>query len=209
MPVKQKNAPSPQVWNKGLEVGQKDAFTPAQVNRIRDALSDRGVPGLRDLALFQVALDTMLLGRDLVALKVKDVQSPSGTIRSVIDVASKKQSIQCALTKRTATALGKWIKESGIKRSDYLFPSARYSGALSVRQFSRLVKSWVIEAGIDPKNYGTHSLRRTKALHILNSTGDLDAVGSLLGHRKLLSTANYLSISKRSDPIALSSAFEI
>jgi site-specific recombinase XerD len=209
MPVKQKNTPSPQVWNKGLAVGQKDAFTPAQVNQIRDVLSDRGVPGLRDLALFQVALDTMLLGRDLVALKVKDVQNLSGTIRSVIDVASKKQSIQCALTKRTATALGKWIKESGIKRSDYLFPSAGYSGALSVRQFSRLVKSWVIEAGIDPKNYGTHSLRRTKALHILNSTGDLDAVGSLLGHRKLVSTANYLSIAKRSDPIALSSAFEI
>jgi hypothetical protein len=40
-----------QVWNKGLEVGKRDGFTPAQVKRIRDLLADRGVPGLRDLAL--------------------------------------------------------------------------------------------------------------------------------------------------------------
>jgi hypothetical protein len=76
-------------WNKGLELGKKGAFTPAQVKRIRQVLIARGVPGLRDLALFQVAIDTMLHGPDLFNLTVKDVQLPNGKIRSVIKVARR------------------------------------------------------------------------------------------------------------------------
>jgi hypothetical protein len=73
----------------------------------------------------------------------------------------------------------------------------------------RLLKSWVAEAGFDPKKYGIESLRRTKALHILNSTGDLETVRVLLGHEKIESTSHYLSIGKgtKSDPIAISRAF--
>ena len=67
-------------WNKGLEVGQKDAFTPAQVKRIRQLLADRGVQGLRDLALFSVAIDTMLQGPELLNLTLKDVAFANGTI---------------------------------------------------------------------------------------------------------------------------------
>src|SRR6266550_1463277 len=52
-----------QAWNKGLEIGKRDGFTPAQVKRIRGLLADRGVPGLRDLALFSTAVDTMLHGQ--------------------------------------------------------------------------------------------------------------------------------------------------
>ena len=82
---------------------------------------------------------------------------------------------------------------------------------MSGRHMHRLLKSWVTEAGFDPNKYGTESLRRTKALHILNSTGDLETVRVLLGHEKMESTAHYLSNAKRSksDPIAISSAFEI
>ena len=61
-----KRAAKRQVWNKGLEVGKRDGFTPDQVKRIRGLLADRGVPGLRDLALFSVVIDTMLHGRDLL-----------------------------------------------------------------------------------------------------------------------------------------------
>src|SRR3984893_11433497 len=57
-------------WNKGLEVGKRDGFTPHQVKRIRGLLADRGVPGLRDLALFSTAIDTMLHGQDLLPLVV-------------------------------------------------------------------------------------------------------------------------------------------
>ena len=200
-------------WNKGLEFGQKDAFTPAQVKRIRQVLADRGVRGLRDLALFSVAIDTMLQGPELLNLTVKDVALGNGTIRPIIEVARtrRKPPVRCALSKATAQALGKWIAASDKKRSDYIFPGrgAGRPRPMTVRQMNRLLKFWVAEAGLDPKKYGKESLRRTKALHILNGTGDIEAVRVLLGHTKIESTARYLRIAKRSDPIAISRAFDI
>ena len=215
MALKKKGEAKRQAWNKDVEVGKRDAFTPAQVKRIRGVLADRGVSGLRDLALFAVAIDTMLQGPELLALRVKDVQLPNGAIRSVIKVTRtrRKSPVRCALSEKTAKSLGKWIAASGTKGSDYIFPG-RGDGPprpMSGRQMHRLLKSWVTEAGFDPNKYGTESLRRTKALHILNGTGDLETVRMLLGHEKIESTAHYLSIAKRSksDPIAISSAFDI
>jgi integrase len=200
-------------WNKGLEFGQKDAFTPAQVKRIRQVLADRGVRGLRDLALFSVAIDTMLQGPELLNLTVKDVALGNGTIRPIIEVARtrRKPPVRCALSKATARALRKWIAVSDKKRTDYIFPGrgAGRPRPMTVRQMNRLLKFWVAEAGLDPRKYGKESLRRTKALHILNGTGDIEAVRVLLGHTKIESTARYLRIAKRSDPIAISRAFDI
>jgi site-specific recombinase XerD len=97
------------------------------------------------------------------------------------------------------------------KRTDYIFPGrgTRRHRPMTMRQMNRLLKFWAAEAGLDPKKYGKESLRRTKALHILNGTGDLEAVRMLLGHEKIESTARYLHIAKKSDPIAISRAFEI
>ena len=200
-------------WNKGLEFGQKDAFTPAQVKRIRQVLADRGVRGLRDLALFSVAIDTMLQGPELFNLTVKDVAFANGTIRPTIEVARtrRKPPVRCALSKATARALRKWIAVSDKKRTDYIFSGrgTRSPRPMTARQMNRLLKFWVAEAGLDPKKYGNESLRRTKALHILNGTGDIETVRALLGHTKIESTARYLRIAKRSDPIAISRAFDI
>src|ERR1700730_4384613 len=196
------------VWNKGLEIGQKDAFTPAQVKRIRQLLADRGVQGLRDLALFSVAIDTMLQGPELLNLTVKDVAFANGTIRPTIEVARarRKPPVRCALSKATAQALGKWIAVPDKKRPAYIFPgrSSGHPRPMTVRKMNRLLKFWVAEAGLDPKKYGKKNLRRTKALHILLGTGDLETVRVLLGHTKIESTARYLRIDKRSDPIAIS-----
>jgi len=200
-------------WNKGIELGQKDAFTPDQVKRIRQVLARRGGQGLRDLALFSVAIDTMLQGPELLNLTVKDVQLPNGTIRSVIKIVRprRKPPVRCALSKASTNALGKWITMSGKKRADHIFSGrgASSSRRMSTRQMSRLLKSWIAEAGLDPKKYGIESLRRTKALHILNGTGDIETVRALLGHTKIESTARYLHIAKKSDPIAISRAFDI
>jgi site-specific recombinase XerD len=80
---------------------------------------------------------------------------------------------------------------------------------MTMRQMNRLLKVWVAEAGLDPKKYGNESLRRTKALHILNGTGDLETVRVLLGRTKIESTARYLRMNKKSDPIAVCRAFDI
>jgi integrase len=210
---KKKRTVRRQTWNKGLEVGQKDAFTPAQVRQIRRVLTNRGAAGARDLSLFSLAIDTMLQGPELLNLTVKDVAHADRRIRSIIEIARsrRKPPVRCALSKATATALAKWIAASGMKRGDLMFPGrgGRRPRAMSARQMNRLLKIWVAEAGLDPENYGKESLRRTKALHILNGTGDLETVRLLLGHAKIESTANYLRIAKKSDPIAVSRAFEI
>src|SRR5882762_11037892 len=99
-----KRARKRQVWNKGLQVGKRDGFTPAQVKRIRALLADRGVPGLRDLALFSTAIDTMLRAQDLLPLVVGDVQSRNGSIRPLIEIARARgmPPARCALSKATA-----------------------------------------------------------------------------------------------------------
>src|SRR5260370_15085587 len=186
MALKKKRAAKRRAWNKGLEIGQRDAFTPAQGKRIRQVLAGRGVPGVGVLDLVLVAVDTMLQGPELLNLTVKDVQLPNGTIRSIINVARtrRKRPVRCALSEATAKALGKWIAVSGKKRTGYIFSGrgAALPRPMTVRQMNRLLKFWVAEAGLDPKKYGKESLRRTKALHILNGTGDLETVRMLLGH---------------------------
>jgi site-specific recombinase XerD len=208
-----KNKTKRQVWNKGLKVGKSDGFTPAQVKRIRSLLTNRGVPGLRDLALFSTAIDTMLHGHDLLNILVGDVQSRNGSIRPLIKVACTRgiSPVQCALSKVTTKALEKWITASGKKRTDYLFPGRGTADdhPMVVRQLSHLVKFWVVNAGFDPRDYSVESLRRTKALHILKGTGDLQTVRVLLGHARIESTARYLGIQTKSDPFAVCRAFDI
>src|SRR3974377_2390634 len=116
-----------QAWNKGLEVGKRDGFTPDQVKRIRSLLADRGAPGFRDLALFSTAIDTMLHGQDLLPLVVGDVQSRDGSIREVIEVARARgmPPVRCALSKLTVRALEKWIAGAAKKAHDYQFQARR------------------------------------------------------------------------------------
>src|SRR6202023_1214530 len=97
------------------------------------------------------------------------------------------------------------------KRTDYLFPggSRSKSRPMSGRQLSRLLKFWVVEVELDPGDYSVESLRRTKALHILKGTGDLQTVRSLLGHVQIESTARYLGLKTKADPIAVCRAFDI
>jgi integrase len=208
-----KRARKRQAWNKGLEVGKRDGFTPDQVKRIRRHLAERGAAGLRDLALFSTAIDTMLHGQDLLALVVGDVQRRDGSIRPVIEVARARgmPPVRCALSEASTKALQKWITASRKRRADYLFPGRRVEGAhpMGARQLSRLLKLWVVEAGLDSSDYGVESLRRTKALHILKGTGDLQTVRALLGHAQIESTARYLGLKTNTDPIEVCRAFDI
>jgi integrase len=212
MASKRRVAAKRQAWNKGLELGKRGGFTPAQVKRIRGLLADRGVPRLRDLALFSTAVDTMLHGQDLLRLVVGDVQRRNGSIRPVIEVARARgmPPVRCALSKVSAKALEKWITSSSKKRTDYLFPGdALGSRPMSGRQLGRLLKVWVVEAGLNPTDYSVESLRRTKALHILKGTGDLQTVRALLGHARIESTARYLGLKTKADPIEVCRTFDI
>ena len=65
---------------------------------------------------------------------------------------------------------------------------------MSTRQYARLVVEWVTAIGLRREEYGTHSLRRTKASIIYRATGNLRAVQILLGHTKIENTVRYLGV---------------
>ena len=181
-------------WNKGKILGQK---TPLKLKeiwaiRIRLQLAKR----LRDLALFNLAIDSKLRACDLVKLKVQDV-STDGRIshRAIVLQQKTHQPVQFEITEQTRNSLNDWIKVAELGRYDYLFSSQiKKSPHISTRQYARIVKSWVTEIGLDPAVFGTHTMRRTKASLIYKRTKNLRAVQLLLGHTKLESTVRYLGI---------------
>ena len=200
-------------WNKGVAGGQRDPFRPAKVARIRAMLAKRGDAGMRNLALFSTAIDTMLHASDLLSLTVKDVRQRNGAMRDTLKVttAGGGRVVRCTLSKETRNVLESWISSSAKKPRDHLFtPLTKGSSKpLTTRQLNRLVKTWAAGVGLDPVAYGTESLRRTRAMYILSKTGNLDTVRVLLGHSNIGSTARYLGDVKQPDPLAVSRAHEI
>ena len=180
-------------WNKGRKVGQKRALRPPEVWLIRDRL--RAERRVRDLELFNLALDSKLPARDLVCLQVSDVWYPHRVRqRGRVVLQRTGKPLQFEITTETKAAITEWLSVLGSPmRQKYLFPSRVHSRShLSGRQYSRLVCDWVEGAGLDPDVYGTQSLRRTKVLLIVQTTGNLKAAQLLLGHTKIESTARYL-----------------
>ena len=195
-------------WNKGQLIGQKRPLKPKDVWAIRVRLELSGKR--RDLALFDLAIDSKLRACDLTRLKIQDV-CVGDRARERATVIQKKtnRAVQFEITGQTRAALEAWIKSCGRSHGDYLFPSR--IGArdhISIRQYARLVHKWVKAVGLDSVVFGTHSMRRTKAAQIYRKTGNLRAVQLLLGHTKLESTVRYLGI-EVDDALSISEQVEI
>jgi site-specific recombinase XerC len=106
-------------------------------------------------------------------------------------------------------SISAWLERRGGSSEDFVFPSrVNYLGHLSTRQYARLVDEWVTAIGLNPREYGTHSLRRTKASLIYKTTGNLRAVQILLGHCKIENTIRYLGVDL-DDALTLSERTEI
>lgn len=181
-------------WNKGKLVGQKRPLKLKDIwaIRVRLQLSNR----VRELALFNVAIDSKLRACDLVRLKVQDIAQGEHIAKRAIILQQKTQKpVQFEITEHTRKSISRWMQQAGIRQNDYLFPSRlKNSPHMSTRQYARLVESWVKEIGLEPAAYGTHSLRRTKVSLIYHQTKNLRAIQLLLGHKKLESTVRYLGI---------------
>lgn len=179
-------------WNKGKLLGQKPPLQPKHIWSIRTQLqlADK----VRDLALFNLAIDSKLRACDVVSILVENI-APHGY---AIDRATIRQRKTCRpvkfeLTEQTRTAIDDFISKFNLKDQKYLF-QGRGNQHLTTRQYSRLVGDWVELVGLDRKRFGTHSLRRTKAALIYKKTGNLRAVQLLLGHTKIESTVRYLGV---------------
>jgi len=188
-------------------VGQKAPLKLKEIWSIRVRLQLKG--DSRQLALFDLAIDSKLRACDLVGLRVRDVAHGMhiGSRACVIQRKTKRP-VRFEITPQTRDALVAWIDSQKLGLDDYLFPGGqRGSTHLSTRQYARLVKAWVLSIGLDPVNYGTHSMRRTKASLIYQRTKNLRAVQLLLGHSKIESTVRYLGV-EVDDALALAEQTE-
>jgi integrase len=181
-------------WNKGKLTGQKPPFKLKEIwaIRIRLQLSNQ----LRNLALFNLAIDSKLRGCDLVKLKLKDIAHGSHIQKRAIIMQQKtQQPVQFEITEQTRESITTWVSNASLTGESYLFKSRIHkSPHISTKQYSRIVKAWAKQIGLDPVDYGTHSLRRTKVSLIYRRTKNLRAIQLLLGHTKLESTVRYLGI---------------
>jgi integrase len=199
-----RNAP----WNKGKLIGQKSPLKLKEIWAIRIRL--QMAKNIRELALFNLAIDSKLRGCDLVKLKVCDVaQGGRVSSRAIIMQQKTHRPVQFEITELTRDSLANWISQAQLKSDEYLFPSRIHNSPhLSTRQYARIIGHWVTSIGLDPVAYGTHTMRRTKATLIYRRTKNLRAVQLLLGHTKLESTVRYLGI-EVDDALEISEQTEI
>ncbi|MEO6967986.1 MAG: tyrosine-type recombinase/integrase [Rhodanobacteraceae bacterium] len=181
-------------WNKGKLVGQKAPLRLRDIWAIRVRLQLRNK--VRDLALFDLAIDSKLRACDLVKLRIRDIAHGDCVAHRAIIMQQKTQRpVQFEITEPTRTAIDAWMKRASLRSDSYFFPSRLHdSQHLSTRQYARTVDHWIKDIGLDVAAYGTHTMRRTKASLIYRRTKNLRAVQLLLGHSKLESTVRYLGI---------------
>ena len=195
-------------WNKGKLIGPKPPLRSKHVWSIRTRLQVEG--RTRDLAMFNLAIDSKLRGCDVVALRVEDI-APRGYTVDRATVRQKKtgRPVKFELTDQTREAVDNYLRTSGKKPGQFLFGGRRGPDrSISTRQYARLLSDWITGIGLDPKLFGTHSLRRTKATMIYRRTGNLRAVQLLLGHTKIESTVRYLGI-EGDDALAIAEQIDV
>ena len=200
-------APKRIPWNKGKLTGAKPPLRQRHVWAIRTKLQIE--QQARELAMFNLAIDSKLRGCDVVAIRVDDV-APNGNAVDRATVRQKKtgRPVRFELTEQTRQAVDDYIRAAGKKPGEFLFTGRRTGQSMTPRQYARLVSDWIASIGLDPRVYGTHSLRRTKATLIYRRTGNLRAVQLLLGHTKIESTVRYLGV-EVDDALALAEQVEI
>ncbi len=195
-------------WNKDRLVGQKRPLLPKHVwaIRVRLELAERH----RDLALFNMAIDSKLRGCDLLRLSVTDIYA-AGRVKERAAITQSKTSppVRFEITAVTRASLKPWIESPQMSESEHLWPGRLHDRAhISTRQYVRLVREWVTSIGLEPSAYGTHSMRRTKVAQIYRKMGNLRAVQLLLGHTKMDSTVRCLGVDLE-DALTISEGVEI
>jgi integrase len=150
-------------WNKGRLTGQKPPLKLREIWGIRARLQMSS--NVRELAMFNLAIDSKLRACDLTRLQVQDISVGGHVVsRATLMQQKTQRPVQFEITEQTRHSVAAWISARGLKPADYLFPSRlRASPHLSTRQYARIVHRWVASVGLDDAAYGTHTMLRTKA----------------------------------------------
>lgn len=180
-------------WNKGKLIGARPPLRQKHVWAIRTRLQIE--QRARDLAMFNLAIDSKLRGCDLVSVRIDDVARNGYAVdRATVRQKKTGRPVRFELTEHTRQAVDEYLKSVDRRSGEFLFSGRRPGQSMTTRQYARLLREWLAGIGLDPHLYGTHSLRRTKATLIYRRTGNLSAVQLLLGHTKIESTVRYLGI---------------
>lgn len=186
-------------WNKGISVGKRKPFSEREVTIIKEILIN--VKNFRDLALFCVGIDTMLRGGDLLQLRVSDVMYYDGTIMEEFNITQKKtkKGNTVNISEFSRKTLLSWINESGKLHHDFIFTGIKKNryNPITTDYYGSLIKKWAQYARLDPRHYGGHSIRRTKASIVFGKTNNPEIVRELLGHSSLMATSSYLDVGKQ------------
>ena len=117
-------SPTRTPWNKGKLIGAKPPLRPKHVWSIRTRLMVEG--RTRDLAMFNLAIDSKLRGCDVVALKVEDVAPNGYTIdRATVRQRKTGRPVKFELTDQTRQAVDDYLRAADKKPGEFLFTSRR------------------------------------------------------------------------------------
>ena len=144
-------------WNKGKLTGAKPPLRPKHVWSIRTKLQIEG--RTRDLAMFNLAIDSKLRGCDVVAMRVEDIAA-SGYTADRATVRQKKtgRPVSFELSEQTRQALDDYLTADNKQPGEFLFTGRRGpQTGMTARQYARLVSGWIGSIGLDPRMFGTHS----------------------------------------------------
>jgi len=176
--------------------GQKHPFSPSEVKRIKRYLIAENKN--RDYLLFAIGLDSCLRGSDILNLRVCDLIGSHGP-KDEINIIQKKtgRTTTIRLQGETKDYLLKFVEAERKKPESYLFTGRKWTGKpISQIQYSRLVKNWCNEIGLDPENYSTHSVRKSRPAYIYDQTKNIEVCKQILGHINCGATSHYLGIDK-------------
>lgn len=187
---------------------QKKALTSREVQSIQNRLYTMG--DWRGLALFRTGIDTMFRVSDTVRICLDEILDHNGNIMDRVSIMMKKTNspVEVSISRETKKALKKWIEHRPEFSGEWLFPGNTAEGHISEKHYRSLAKEWFKAAGLNPKFYSTHSIRRTKAAELYRQSHNLKAVSLLLGHRDTKVTEEYLGI-YREDAVNLASKVKI
>lgn len=193
-------------WNAGRHVGQKRPFSLEQIKQLAQTFTQ--FDERRNLCLFCLGIDTSLRGSDLIRLTVGDVIDQQGRPRQELRLIQQKtaEPITAVLSAFTRSAIVQWLAKPGLKNEDWLFPG-RNGQPLTTNHLRRLVKKWAVTLDLDPEDYSSHSLRRSKPAHMYDQGVRPEMLRLLLGHKSLKSTQEYLGID-RHQALALARQFD-
>lgn len=180
--------------NKGRLTGQKPPLKRKEIWAIRFRLQI--ARQYRDLALFNLAIDSKLRSCDLIKIRVRDVTHGSTVgLRALVMQQKTGLPVQFEITDQTRESISYWINHAELMSDDYLFKSRnRESSHISTRHYARLVDKWVRDIGLDPAEFGSLTLQRTKASLIYRRSKNVRAAQILLGHTKMESMLRCLGI---------------